>query len=335
MRIGVDVMGSDSAPAVLFEAVLLAAEQLAADDLLVVFCTPAVAAELSANSASNAKISFQTAPETVNVDDDPIAAVTRKKNSTLALAMQQLAARELDAFVYAGNTGALVVAARLFLDMLPGINRPALLATLPTKTGSVAVIDVGGNVSCKPLHLVQFAFMGAAYQSCCHDVATPSVGLLNIGIESMKGTPEVREAYQKLLEMAEKQNKKIPLRFVGNIEGREVFQGRADVLVTDGFSGNVLLKTAEGMSDYLFDELSNGIALQWGEAVAGDLDTFRKRFSYAEYPGAALCGVDGVVIKCHGHSSVPAMYNGILGAARLVNTQFVFRIKDLLSSYCI
>ncbi len=331
MRIGIDITGSDRSPLFLFEAVQLAASQFTSHDTLVVFCAVSDANHLSTLSStipSGASITFETATDVILVNEDPIAAVTRKKDSTLAKGMKQLASKQLDAFVYAGNTGALIVAARLFLDMLPRITRPALLATLPTKKGSVAVIDVGGNVSCKPLHLVQFAFIGAAYQSCCHGIDVSRVGLLNIGIESIKGTPEVREAYKKLVQLS-KEPGAIPLNFVGNIEGREVFQGGVDVVVTDGFSGNVLLKTAEGISDYLFEELKNK-ASKWGELAPAELESFHKRFSYAEYPGAILCGVDGVVIKCHGESSVPALYNGILGAARLVKTQFVSKLKIII-----
>lgn len=321
MRIGVDLMGGDSSPVALFEAVLFAADKLSHLSInLVVTATPSVIQEIrSRPQRLPVCIEFQSVNEVIEMADDPLLAIRRKKDSSLVVGVRLLKKKLIDAFVSSGNTGALIASAALTLPSLPGIQRPALLAMLPTAKGSVAVIDVGGNVACKASHLVQFAQMGAAYQRCFRQVGVPSVGLLNIGIESKKGTSELRQAYE-LLEKHSQGNK---MRFAGNVEGREVFQGGIDVLVTDGFTGNVFLKTSEGVSAFILEYLKHAIAK---DAMA-DL---KKQFSYDEYPGAVLCGVEGVVIKCHGQSSAKGMLNGILGAANLVQNQFVNMLKSEL-----
>lgn len=334
MRIGIDLMGSDSSPAILFEAVLQAASQLANVTLLV-FATQSVVDSIWSNPrfvsslfGELSRIEFHLVSEIIDMHDEPLAAIRQKKNSSLVMGMRFLKKRHLDAFVSAGNTGALIACATLFLPLLPGIKRPALLATLPTEKGYVAVIDVGGNVSCRACHLVQFAHLGAAYQRCCQGIQVPNVGLLNIGVESKKGTAEVRQAYQILQEQMGtstcQQNK---MNFIGNIEGREVFQGKADVLVTDGFTGNVLLKTSEGISSFILNQLKHvlkGTSLQQKEAIISEL---RYDFDYEEYAGALICGIDSIAVKCHGASSIKGMFNGIKGAFELVKNGFLNQIK--------
>ncbi len=316
-------MGSDTAPLVLFDAVLKIASQLAVPDCLVVFATPSVIDSIRASSTFKVYdkfIELHPVQECIELNDDPIAAVKRKKGSSIVVGIRQLKKRKIDAFVSAGNTGAILASSTLSLMKLPTIKRPALLAVLPTKKGSVAVIDVGGNVSCKAMHLVQFAQMGGAYQRCMLNLEKPSIGLLNIGVESRKGTAEVRQAYQALQEGSSQ------FDFKGNVEGVEVFQGKVDVLVTNGFSGNILLKTSEGVASFIFDSLKD----------VGALDTpavqhLSQYFDYAEYPGAVLCGVEGIVIKCHSYSSSRAMYNSLQGAIQLVRRDFISKIKSQLT----
>lgn len=332
MQIGVDLTGGDRSPQLLFESVLQLADRIPDASLtLVVFATPAVIQEMTMRSGWNEKwtpsqsslrIQFQPVSEVITMDDDPLLAVRRKKNAALILGMHLLKRGEIDAFVSSGNTGALIASAALNLPALPGIKRPALLAMLPTAKGSVAVIDVGGNVACKAAHLVQFAYMGAAYQRCFYQIPQPKVGLLNIGIESKKGTSELREAYHRLQELSQEHL----IDFIGNVEGREVFQGGIDVLVTDGFTGNVFLKTSEGISSFIIEHLKKSI----DPAV---LPTLQSHFSYDEYPGAVVCGVEGIVVKCHGHTSPKGMLNAILGAINLVKHQFVNVLKQDLGSY--
>jgi len=244
--------------------------------------------------------------EVIEMGDAPLTAIRTKKDASLVHGIQALKNGQLDAFVSLGNTGALVACATLTLPHLPGIDRPALLATLPTLQSPVAVLDVGGSVHVKADHFVAFAALGAAYQRRMHGIARPRVGLLNIGEESEKGTAKHRAAYALL------QQPHADFTFVGNIEGRDVFRGVVDVLVTDGFTGNVFLKTAEGAAAFILDSLHASLA---------ELPAFqaaRRQVDYAQYPGAVLCGVEGIVIKCHGCSSPEALYHGILGAVALI-----------------
>jgi glycerol-3-phosphate acyltransferase PlsX len=338
LRIGIDLMGSDSSPAVLFEAVLCAAEQLEKVTLIVLATQPAIDSIWKKSNLTEvlgftkSRIEFQVITEVIETHEEPLIAIRQKKNSSLVVGMRLLKKRHLDAFVSAGNTGALISSATLSLPLLPGVKRPALLATLPTEKGYVAVIDVGGNVVCKACHLVQFAQIGAAYQRCCQGIEIPRVGLLNIGVESKKGTSEVRQAYQLLKEqMALHDPQDLKMRFIGNIEGREVFQGKADVLVTDGFTGNVLLKTSEGVSSFILEQLRCVLKDVIPHQKNAILHYLQHHFDYEEYAGAIVCGVDRIAIKCHGKSSVKGMLNGILGAAELVKNCFLEQIKHHLS----
>lgn len=327
-------MGSDSSPKVLFEGVVKAAERLDSSSTLLVIATRSVLNDIhhsDANSPrlqSGARIEFHPVSDSIAMADDPLKAVSRKKGSSLVVGIRLLKKKQIDALVSAGNTGALIASATLQLPRLPGIKRPALLISVPTITGSVAVLDVGGNVQCKAPHLVQFAHMGAAYQSCSAGIALPNVGLLNIGVEPIKGTSSQREAYQALSEYSQNQGAK--MRFIGNVEGRELFQGKIDVLVTDGFTGNVLLKTSEGVSSFIFDYIKESLDDNVPASFLEALKNLKKHFSYAEYPGAFICGIEGIVVKCHGASSAPAMLNGIIGAANLVQSKVIDRLKDSL-----
>lgn len=330
LQIGVDLTGGDSSPQLLFEAVLQAADIIQSPfSTLVVFATPNFIDEIKACPDWNERIDqaavnlqFHAVDEVIAMKDDPLLAIRRKKGSSLVVGMNLLKNGKLDAFVSTGNTGALITSAVLTLPSLPGIYRPALLAMLPTAKGPVAVIDVGGNVACKADNLMQFAYMGAAYQRCFHQIALPRVGLLNIGVESKKGTTELKEVYHRL----QQHSKEHAINFIGNIEGREVFQGEVDVLVTDGFTGNVFLKTSEGISSFIIDHLKGTI----DKAALPDL---QRLFSYDEYPGAVLCGVEGVVIKCHGLTSTKGMFNAILGAVNLIENQFVTVLKNDLGYF--
>lgn len=330
MRIAVDLMGSDSSPDLLFQGVLLAAEQFADAEFLVI-ATPFVVDELAEYLAESRKrdgfsrIEFLVVTQYITMEDAPLLAVRKKKDASLVRGIQLVKEGFADAFVSAGNTGALIASARMQLQLLPGITHPALLAVLPSEKGPLAVLDVGGLVSIRAEHLVQFAHMGASYQRCLQEMDKPRVGLLNIGSEAKKGTKEVRAAYQLLTQAAQKQNNFL---FVGNIEGKEAFQGKVDVLITDGFSGNVFLKTAEGISSFLLNTLQQ---LFRDSNTAFPEDLFlrvKHQFAYEEYPGATICGVEGVVIKCHGYSTAKAIFHSIKGAMTLVNQDFLSKIKD-------
>lgn len=339
MRIGIDLMGGDTPPHVLFEAVLLAAKQLDALHSLVVIATKSVVDRFSyvshfpASKEYTAKIEFRSVAESIAMADEPLRAFRRKKRSSMVVGIRLLKKGQLDAFVSCGNSGALVGGVTLSLPKLPGIHRPALLAFLPSASGSVAVLDVGGNVACKARHLVQFAYLGVAFQRALHGIEAPIVGLLNIGVESGKGTKEICQAYEELKRQnRESMESGIPPRmnFAGNVEGRDVFNGTVDVLITDGFTGNVLLKTAEGVACFILDKLKQKLKDNTSEALNTTLNDLQKQFNYAEYPGAIICGMDGIVIKAHGGSSKQAFLSSILGAADLVNRQIISLIKEQL-----
>ncbi|MBA2369112.1 MAG: phosphate acyltransferase PlsX [Candidatus Protochlamydia sp.] len=328
-------MGSESLPATLFESIMHAAFKLPHVSFLIFATSPAIQ-EISQLKQFqdfilkvDSPVKFHIIDEVIDMDDEPVAAVRQKKNSSLVVGLRLLKRKQLSAFISAGNTGALITGAAIFLPKLPGIKRPALLATLPTEKGEVAVIDVGGNVLCKAHHLAQFAAMGAAYQRCCYGIKLPRVGLLNIGVESKKGTSEVQRAYKILQEHHAKGTSR--MEFVGNIEGRGVFQGEADVLVTDGFTGNVLLKTSEGVSVFLLNQLKHIVKNTMQGQKASVFYDLTSRFDYEEHCGAIICGVDSIVIKCHGKSSVKGFFNGIKGAVALAENDFIAQLKKQLA----
>lgn len=318
VRVGVDLMGGDQPPLMIFEAVVQVREELHAADRLVVFAKHEVYPELTRKYgalASMDSIEFITTDESIEMDEPPLLAVRRKKKSSMAAGMRLLQEKKIDAFVSMGNTGALVATAMLHLSTFTQIERPALLVTLPN---DVAVLDVGANVSAKPEQLFSYAVLGSLYQKIVKKRRYPKVGLLNIGVEEQKGTKELKETYQLLQDHFKE-------RFLGNVEGMEVFQKEIDVLVADGFTGNIFLKTSEGVCRFLLHYLKENFATS-GPIVSH----LSKKFNYAEHPGAILLGVDGIVIKCHGYSDVLALKNGIRGAIRLARENIVPRIKEML-----
>lgn len=332
MRIAVDLMGGDRPPEELFEGVIQAAAALRPAFTLVAVATPNVVESIK--SRAPAGVEFYPVADSIAMVDEPVGAVRQKKQSSIVVAMRLLKKGYVHALVSAGNTGALITSATLTLRTIPGIRRPALLAFLPTERGTVAIVDVGGSVSCRPHHLVQFAHLGSAYVRCLLGVESPTVGLLNIGVESKKGTSNVREAYRILSEQCQSFAAKgvnPPMHFRGNCEGRDVFGGAVDVLITDGFSGNVFLKTAEGVADFIFASMKRSLKSAQSEALELALDQLQKQFNYAEYPGAIVCGVNGIVIKCHGHSTSLALLSGIRGAASMLQKGVLAQVHDLIT----
>lgn len=341
MRIGIDLMGGDNPPQHLFEAVLQAALHFGSKCTFIVIATKSAVQQLYPYSLSKraksspSNITFKIVADTIAMAEDPIGAVRRKKDSSLVVGMRLLKKRQIDGFVSCGNTGALITSAALSMPMLPRIIRPALLASMPTEKGMLAVLDVGGNVSCKAQHLVQFAILGAAYQRAILGIETPRVGLLNVGVESKKGTQEIRQTYEILKALSHSQKDKTGLRmdFIGNIEGRDIFNGGIDVLVTDGFAGNVMLKTVEGAASIIFDSLAGACQENAPPAFVQRLDQLHKLFNYHEYPGAIVCGTDGVIIKVHGNASSKTLYNSIIGAAQIIKNDVISQIKEQLLIY--
>lgn len=307
--IGVDLMGNENSPEVLLDA--LKALSLPRGVQLFVIASPEL-------EASAKPFLFAAAHEVIGMDESPLLALRRKKNASLYIGMRLLKEGKIDAFVSAGNTGALVSSAKMILSTIKGILRPCLLTLMPTKKNPVAVLDVGANVQVKASHLVQFALIGAAYQKA-RGIEKPLVGLLNIGSEPVKGTSEHRLAYHEL-QMA----KHGSFRFAGNIEGKSVFEGDVDVLITDGFTGNVFLKTAEGIANLILDRIHDHIP-------SNEFKKFQL-LHYSEYPGALLAGVKGIVIKCHSYSTPRGFTNGVLGAIELAQEKFTQVLQDKLSN---
>lgn len=298
MRIGIDLMGGENPPEHLFQAVLQAAKKYGALHHFVCIATPIVIEHLLPNAPSS--VSFKQAFDVIGMEDSPLTAIRRKKDASILVGIQALKEKGIDAFISCGNTGALVAAASLFLPKTKGIKTLALLALLPTEMQPLAVLDVGGHLSMKPERFLELALMGAEHQRTAFKLSRPRVGLLNIGTESKKGTTAHREAY-KILE------KEKEFSFVGNIEARDIFKGEVDVLVTDGFTGNVLLKTSEGVGAFIFDALSSALK----DSLPDQLLSFQKKFNYREYPGARICGVEGVVIKAHGNVTASSLMHSI------------------------
>ncbi|MFN0065071.1 MAG: phosphate acyltransferase PlsX [Chlamydiales bacterium] len=315
MRIGIDLMGSDRSPEVIFKAVLKVAERVGNVHTFVLISTPHVQSSIDHTHP----IEWVLAEEEIEMNEAPLLAFRRKKNSSMHVGIGMIKEKRLDAFVSTGNTGALMATATFLLPRL--VERPALMVTMPNGERGVSVLDVGANLTPKPHHIVSFAHMGIIYREIMHEIEHPTCGLLNVGAEEQKGPKELKETYHLMQE-------EFGSRFKGNVEGREVFLGKVDVLVTDGFTGNVFLKTCEGISSFLFDYLHEKFSNAGGiEKVASHL---HEKFNYSKHPGALLCGVDGVVVKCHGHSNRQALVNGILGAIDVAEKGVIPQMRERL-----
>ncbi|NGX55536.1 MAG: Phosphate acyltransferase [Chlamydiae bacterium] len=317
MKLAVDLMGGDQPPELLFDAVLQVRREIDPSCTLVVIAEPGAVPE-------DQGIEVIPSEESITMEDSPLLAVRRKKNSSMAIGMRLLKEKQIDGLVSTGNTGALIANSILNLSMLPSIDRPAFLVMLPTQKGGVAVLDVGANVQFKPHHLIDYARMGVIYKQNIQGIEQPTVGLLNIGVEEGKGTKEVKVAFQSLQDHFA-QNEGC---FLGNIEGKDVFHGKVDVLVTDGFTGNVFLKTCEGASAFLSDYLAENFN---HFAIKPIISRLTQKFNYSVHPGALLCGVDGLVVKCHGYSDQAALKSGIRGAVDLAQKDLIAKMKAQLS----
>jgi glycerol-3-phosphate acyltransferase PlsX len=286
--------------------------------------------ELARHKSRNLPIEVVPATEVITMSDSPTQAFRKKKDSSAHVAARLVQQGQADGLVSAGNTGAVMTVARFVLGTLPSVQRLALAAPFPTSRGGVAVIlDVGANVDSKVAHLVQFAVMGEIYYRIIFGTRRPKVALLSIGEEEMKGNELTREAYNRL--------KNVPLNFVGNVEGREVFSGTVDVIVCDGFIGNVALKISEGVAlhiaSLLKKALKSTIASQVGYVLSRSAyEKFRKSIDYSEYGGAPLLGVRGVAVIAHGGSNVNAIKNAIRVAAGLAKAKVSEKIDQELAA---
>jgi glycerol-3-phosphate acyltransferase PlsX len=267
------------------------------------------------------------AAEVVDMDESPATATRRKRDSSISVAMKLHRQGEVDAVVSAGNTGAAMGAALVRLGRIPGVSRPAIATLLPTAGGATLMVDVGANPDCQPHNLVEFGLMGSLYAEHVFDIPEPSVGLLSNGEESGKGTDVVVEANKLFSET--------DLHFIGNIEGKDILTGEANVVVCDGFTGNIILKFTEGIISLLTAGLKRGLSKSPLSRVGALLMTpvfqqLKKELDYEEYGGAPLLGINGVVIICHGGSSAKAIRNAIKVAGRIVDEKLNEDIKARL-----
>jgi glycerol-3-phosphate acyltransferase PlsX len=331
MKIVVDAMGGDWAPAVVVEGAVRAARDLGLE-IILVGQQGAVQPELEKYETGGLSLTLYPASEMIEMHEHPAAAVKTKKDSSMVVAMDLIKRREADAFFTAGNSGGALAAALFRLGRSRGIKRPALSTIFPSQTpqGHCFLLDIGANADCRPEYLFQFAIMGSIYAERVLGVPNPRVAILSNGEEEGKGSQLVQEAVPLLKEST--------LNFVGNAEGKDIPWGLADVVVTDGFTGNVVIKLAEGVSKFLLDVLKTEITSRNVSKLGALLakpafDEIKRRLDYREYGGAPLLGVDGVVIVGHGRSDALAIRNGIRVAAQTVENGVLEAITQGIARY--
>jgi glycerol-3-phosphate acyltransferase PlsX len=330
MRIALDAMGGDFAPAVTVEGAVGIVNEIEDIDISLVGDEPSIKKELSGKRYPPDRIWIRHASQVVGMDEPTMVAVRKKKDSSIRRAVELVKNGEADAVVSAGHSGVAMAISLLMLGVSEGVHRPAIATIMPTLKGPFVLIDAGANVDCDPENLLQFALMGDAYCRTMFDNPEPKVALLSIGEEDTKGNILTKEAFKLLRET--------DIHFIGNIEGKDIFSGSADVVVCDGFIGNIVLKTSEGLAEVILKMLKREIAdITTGRIgyllMKPALRNFRKKTDYAEYGGAPLLGINGTCIISHGRSSAKAIRNAIKVAAEFsrkrVYTIITERINNL------
>ncbi len=323
MRIAVDAMGGDNAPLEIVKGCMNALER--EERLRIVIVGKQESIKNIIKGYHTQRITIINAEEVIDNHDSPVEAIRKKKDSSMVVGLEAVKGNQADAFISAGNTGALLAGALLRIGRIKGIDRPALAPVLPTVNGGAMLIDAGANADCKPLNLLQFGMMGSAYMNGVMGIEHPRVALVNIGTEEGKGNMLAKEAYTLLKESR--------LNFIGNIEARSIPEGEADVLVCDGFVGNVILKLTEGLAMSLFSqlkkELTSGTAAKIAAAILKPgLKRFKDRMDYKQYGGAPFLGIAGGCIKAHGSSDALAIENAIMQAVRFADNQVTAKITE-------
>ncbi len=329
MKVAVDVMGGDNAPEAIVEGAVLAARALRLEEVILVGDKALVEGELAKHRWEGLNLSVVHAPQVVEMHESPAKALRTKRNSSISVALELVKDGRSDAVVTAGNSGAAMAISMWKLKMLEGVERPALASLLPSSTGVSILIDAGGNVDCKPIHLVQFAIMGEMYARFISAKDRPRVGILSNGREDSKGNELTKRVHAIL--------SKSGLNYIGHVEGRDIYSGTADVIVCDGFVGNVALKSGEGISESFGAMLGREIRKNlWARIgyffMRGALENFRRRVDYSEYGGVPLLGINGTCFICHGHSSPKAIKNAIRAASaygrRDINRLLIEALRD-------
>lgn len=326
MRIAIDAMGGDHAPKVVVEGAIAAAKEWSDVELILVGDKSAIEAHLSEQLPN---ITIHHASEVIEADDEPVKAVRRKKDASMVVAGRLVREKEAEAMISAGNTGALLTTGLLIIGRIEGIERPALAPMIPTMDGrGVLALDLGANMDATAENLTQYAIMGSIYRSKVHGIAKPRVGLLNVGTEAMKGNELTKAAYP-LLEQA-------PIYFIGNVESRDVLRAEYDVVVCDGFAGNIMLKTIEGAASVIFSalrkEFTKSLFTKLAAAILKPgLTQFRKKLDYSEHGAAPLLGINGLVLKSHGSSDAKAVKNAVRQARIALQNDLVGAISTEFS----
>ncbi|GIP52165.1 MULTISPECIES: phosphate acyltransferase PlsX [Paenibacillus] len=326
MRIAIDAMGGDHAPKSTVEGALAAAKEWSDIDIVLVGRKSDLE-PLLINAPSN--LTIHSAEEVIDAEDEPVKAVRRKKDASMVVAGRMVREGQADAMISAGNTGALMTTGLLVVGRMEGIERPALAPMIPTLDGrGVLALDLGANMDAKPEHLAQYALMGSVYRQKVHGIAKPRIGLLNVGTEAKKGNELTKAAYPLLEEL--------PIEFVGNVEARDVLTGACDVLVCDGFAGNILLKTLEGTAGAMFSLLKTEFTKSLKNKLAAavlmpSMRSLKQTLDYKEHGGAPLLGLSGLVVKGHGSSDGEAIKNAIRQARTAVQSRLTESISEEIS----
>ena len=327
MRIAVDAMGGDHAPLVNVDGAVAAAREFGISSLLV-GRTSELEPLLRDAGYQGSEIEIVEAPDVVSMDDPATAAIRKKRNSSIRVAANCVRDGRAQGLVSAGHTGAAMVSAKMVVGTIEGVDRPALATVLPNLTGHSLLLDVGANPDAKTSHFREFAVMGSIYAELAFGKRKPSIGLMSIGEEDTKGTDRTKEAFKVLKETG--------LNFVGNVEGRDVFNGTVDVIVTDGFTGNVILKVSEALAEMVENLLREEIKRTLQASVGFLLSKsafrrFKQRLDYSEYGGAPLLGLKGCVIICHGRSSAKAVKNAIRFASEFSRRNLAEKIQEQIA----
>ena len=327
MNIIIDAMGGDNAPLEVLKGAINARADFGVE-ITLVGNKKTIQTCAQENGLDLSGLQIRHADTVIDVCEDPLAVVKKKKDCSMAVGMQMLADGQGDAFLSAGSTGALVVGGTMIVGRIKGVKRPALATVMPTTDQPVMFLDCGANSECRAEMLTQFAVMGSAYMNKVLHVESPRVALVNIGAEESKGRPLEKDAYKQL--------STAPIHFIGNIEARQIPLGDADVVVTDGFTGNVLLKLCEGMAGFfstgLKKSLSSGLRNKLGAVlVMPGIKELKKKFDYSEYGGSPLLGTAKPVIKAHGSSDAKAFYHAVKQAKEFAETGVIERIAETFS----
>lgn len=328
MKVILDGMGGDNAPEEIVKGAVAAAAEIE-DDIVIVGNPELIEAELKKNGYDGEQITIEPASDVITMEDSPVKAIRRKTESSMVVGLNMIKDGRGDMFVSAGNTGALIVGARMILGRIRGIDRPALASIYPDLTGGHPglLVDAGASSESKAGNLMEYAVMGSIFSEKVWGIENPRVGLVNLGAEEGKGTSVTKDAYQRL--------KASPLNFIGNVEGRDVPNGACDVIVCDGFTGNVILKLTEGVAMSVFKQVKNTITSGFKNKMGAllikkDLYGLKDSFDYEKYGGAPVLGVNKPVIKMHGSSSAEAVKSAIIRGVPYAKENVVDIIKQEL-----